>query len=330
MAAPVADESKTDDDLVHGAWTDATGFDAEFRALQREEFRAIGFANPLRDLVGGSTCLAEFLPTLTGPIVLVGHSFSRNVISTAADQATTRSSAARLCRRIEMRRSGASGAPRRVRGRPRRGPRSGPCPSPARTGAGSRPAPRANGLPEAFAADVDQATAERHRRCAATRARCCRVRRRAVGPAGVEDAAVLVPTSAPRTRRSRRRCSSSSPSARTRRSWRCGLRRSLSSRSPTPRPSSSFRPSRRPCRRTVEPRNPARTLMSPASARDEKRWSDLEGPHMRRAPARKPGVGARFPCRAACLSDGWTAPTRRCRRRRRAARRCAAQPAQSQ
>src|SRR3954453_15207378 len=77
--------------LVHGAWADATGFDAEIRALQREGFRAIGFANPLRDLAGDSTYLAEFLRTLTGPIVLVGHSYGGNVISVAAvgnDQVT--------------------------------------------------------------------------------------------------------------------------------------------------------------------------------------------------------------------------------------------------
>ena len=70
--------------LVHGAWADATGFDPEIRALQREGFRAIGFANPLRDLAGDSTYLAEFLRTLTGPIVCVGHSYGGNVISTAA------------------------------------------------------------------------------------------------------------------------------------------------------------------------------------------------------------------------------------------------------
>src|SRR5215207_667199 len=70
--------------LVHGAWADATGFDAELRALQREGFRAIGFANPLRDLAGDATYLAEFLGTLTGPIVLVGHSYGGNVISMAA------------------------------------------------------------------------------------------------------------------------------------------------------------------------------------------------------------------------------------------------------
>src|ERR1700730_8823006 len=70
--------------LVHGAWADATGFDAEIRALQREGFRAIGFANPLRDLARDSTYLAEVLRTLTAPIVLVGHSYGGNVISMGA------------------------------------------------------------------------------------------------------------------------------------------------------------------------------------------------------------------------------------------------------
>ena len=70
--------------LVHGAWADATGFDAEIRALRRQGFRAIGFANPLRDLAGDSAYLAEFLRSLTGPVVLVGHSYGGNVISVAA------------------------------------------------------------------------------------------------------------------------------------------------------------------------------------------------------------------------------------------------------
>src|SRR6476660_1330193 len=70
--------------LVHGASADATGFDPEIRALRARGFPAIGFANPLRDLVGDTTYLAEFLRTLTGPIVLVGHSYGGNVISMAA------------------------------------------------------------------------------------------------------------------------------------------------------------------------------------------------------------------------------------------------------
>jgi pimeloyl-ACP methyl ester carboxylesterase len=70
--------------LVHGAWADATGFDAELRALRDRGSTVIGFANPLRDLAGDATYLAEFLRTLTGPIVLVGYSYGGNVISAAA------------------------------------------------------------------------------------------------------------------------------------------------------------------------------------------------------------------------------------------------------
>jgi pimeloyl-ACP methyl ester carboxylesterase len=70
--------------LVHGAWADATGFAPEIRALRERGFAVIGFANPLRDLAGDATYLAEFLRTLTGPIVLVGHSYGGNVISMAA------------------------------------------------------------------------------------------------------------------------------------------------------------------------------------------------------------------------------------------------------
>jgi pimeloyl-ACP methyl ester carboxylesterase len=70
--------------LVHGAWADATGYDAEIRALQSRGYTAIGFGNPLRDLAGDAAYLAEFLRTVNGPIVLVGHSYGGNVISVAA------------------------------------------------------------------------------------------------------------------------------------------------------------------------------------------------------------------------------------------------------
>src|SRR5215468_10786028 len=70
--------------LVHGAWADATGFDPEIRALRDRGLTAIGFGNPLRDLASDSAYLAAFLRTLTGPIVLVGHSYGGNVISAAA------------------------------------------------------------------------------------------------------------------------------------------------------------------------------------------------------------------------------------------------------
>jgi predicted alpha/beta hydrolase family esterase len=58
-------------------------------------FHVVGFANPLRNLAGDSTYLAEFLRTLTGPIVLVGHSCGGNVISTG-DRARLLTTAADL------------------------------------------------------------------------------------------------------------------------------------------------------------------------------------------------------------------------------------------
>jgi pimeloyl-ACP methyl ester carboxylesterase len=85
------DEPKPTIVLVHGAWADATGFDRQIRALQDRGFRAIGFANPLRGLPGDANYLADFLRSLTGPIVLVGHSYGGAVISAAAtgnDQVT--------------------------------------------------------------------------------------------------------------------------------------------------------------------------------------------------------------------------------------------------
>src|SRR3954466_4843123 len=82
--ATSSDDTKPTIVLVHGAWADATGFDREIRALHERGFRAVGFGNPLRGLPGDATYLAEFLRTVTGPIVLVGHSYGGMVISAAA------------------------------------------------------------------------------------------------------------------------------------------------------------------------------------------------------------------------------------------------------
>ena len=85
------DDNKPTIVLVHGAWADATGFGGEIRALQERGFRTVGFANPLRGLPADAGYLADFLRSLTGPIVLVGHSYGGAVISAAAtgnDQVT--------------------------------------------------------------------------------------------------------------------------------------------------------------------------------------------------------------------------------------------------
>jgi pimeloyl-ACP methyl ester carboxylesterase len=71
--------------FVHGAWADASGFGGSIRALSDRGFAAIGFANPLRHLAGDGSSLATFLRTISGPIVLVGHSYGGAVMSNAAN-----------------------------------------------------------------------------------------------------------------------------------------------------------------------------------------------------------------------------------------------------
>ncbi len=70
--------------FVHGAWADASGFGGSIRALRDRGFVAIGFANPLRHLAGDAASLAALLGTVSGPIVLVGHSYGGAVLSNAA------------------------------------------------------------------------------------------------------------------------------------------------------------------------------------------------------------------------------------------------------
>jgi pimeloyl-ACP methyl ester carboxylesterase len=72
--------------FVHGAWADATGFDASMRALRDRGFTVIGAANPLRHLAGDTASLAALLGTISGPIVLVGHSYGGAVMSNAANE----------------------------------------------------------------------------------------------------------------------------------------------------------------------------------------------------------------------------------------------------
>jgi pimeloyl-ACP methyl ester carboxylesterase len=70
--------------FVHGAWADASGWGASTSALRDRGFAAIGFANPLRHLTDDAAYLGALLGTISGPIVLVGHSYGGAVMSNAA------------------------------------------------------------------------------------------------------------------------------------------------------------------------------------------------------------------------------------------------------
>lgn len=70
--------------LVHGAWADASGWQAEITALNRAGYPVVAPANPLRGLPSDAAYLRSLLQTIPGPVVLVGHSYGGAVISNAA------------------------------------------------------------------------------------------------------------------------------------------------------------------------------------------------------------------------------------------------------
>jgi pimeloyl-ACP methyl ester carboxylesterase len=70
--------------IVHGAFADASGWDASIATLQALGFPVIAASNPLRGLTSDSDYIHSLLLTIQGPIVLVGHSYGGAVISNAA------------------------------------------------------------------------------------------------------------------------------------------------------------------------------------------------------------------------------------------------------
>ena len=70
--------------LVHGAFADASGWSDEIRHLQNDGYPVLAPANPLRTIASDAAYLRSVLATISGPIVLVGHSYGGAVITNAA------------------------------------------------------------------------------------------------------------------------------------------------------------------------------------------------------------------------------------------------------
>src|SRR5438445_5597162 len=70
--------------FVHGGWADSSGWNQEITNLERRGYTVIAPANPLRDLASDAVYIRSVLQTISGPIVLVGHSYGGAVISNAA------------------------------------------------------------------------------------------------------------------------------------------------------------------------------------------------------------------------------------------------------
>ena len=70
--------------LVHGAWADSSSWDGVIERLQDYGFDVVAEPNPLHGLTSDSEFLADFLASIPGPIVLVGHSYGGMVVANAA------------------------------------------------------------------------------------------------------------------------------------------------------------------------------------------------------------------------------------------------------
>ncbi|WP_328419331.1 alpha/beta fold hydrolase [Streptomyces sp. NBC_00443] len=70
--------------LVHGAFVDASSWNAVVGRLQSDGYRVMAPANPLRGLHADSAYIASVLRSVHGPIVMVGQSYGGAVITEAA------------------------------------------------------------------------------------------------------------------------------------------------------------------------------------------------------------------------------------------------------
>jgi pimeloyl-ACP methyl ester carboxylesterase len=70
--------------LVHGAWADAAGWTPIVERLQADGYPVIAPPNPLRGLTADAAYIRAVLDQITGPVILVGHSYGGAVITNAA------------------------------------------------------------------------------------------------------------------------------------------------------------------------------------------------------------------------------------------------------
>jgi pimeloyl-ACP methyl ester carboxylesterase len=70
--------------LVHGAWADASSWSGVTQRLQALGYTVVVPPVPLRGVASDTAYLKDFLTTISGPIVLVGHSYGGMVTTNAA------------------------------------------------------------------------------------------------------------------------------------------------------------------------------------------------------------------------------------------------------
>ncbi|QWW72454.1 alpha/beta fold hydrolase [Rhizobium sp. WYJ-E13] len=67
--------------LVHGAFADASSWNGVISILERDGFKVVAVANPLRSVKTDGDYVARIVESIKTPVVLVGHSYGGSVIS---------------------------------------------------------------------------------------------------------------------------------------------------------------------------------------------------------------------------------------------------------
>ena len=85
-AARAADQpSKPTIVLVHGAFAESSSWNGVIAELNRDGYRAIAAANPLRGVSSDAASVSAVVGSIDGPVILVGHSYGGPVITEAAN-----------------------------------------------------------------------------------------------------------------------------------------------------------------------------------------------------------------------------------------------------
>lgn len=73
--------------LLHGAFADSASWNGVITVLEHDGYKVIAVPNNLRGVRADADVVADVVKSVTGPVVLVGHSYGGSVISEAAEGA---------------------------------------------------------------------------------------------------------------------------------------------------------------------------------------------------------------------------------------------------
>lgn len=85
MAQPTVRSAKPTVVLVHGAFAESSSWNGVIAELNRDGYTTIAAANPLRSVAGDAAAVSAVVRSISGPVVLVGHSYGGPVITEAAN-----------------------------------------------------------------------------------------------------------------------------------------------------------------------------------------------------------------------------------------------------